>query len=118
MNGTNKKLVLIYFHLQGFVLQPQINFLILRINEAGLFNHWSKQLLKARQISDENDERGIDASYTLKYSDLSTVFLGIVIELFVCFLVFLGEWVVYRFNWRYAAQKKASNEMVLFEYVN
>ncbi len=105
------------------MLQPKINVIILRINEAGLFNCWNEkiiQLLKVRRIfATDNDDNGdgIDASYSLKFSDLKTVFIAILLELFVCCLVFAGEFIVHKCH-THVKRKYATVDKALFDYVN
>lgn len=107
---------------KGFALQRKINKIILRIN-AGLFNHWSdktRQALRTQRIyATEEEHTGIDASYSLKYSDLRTAFVGIILELLVCCLAFVGELIFHHFG-KQARTKKSNrfNDNSLLDYVN
>lgn len=98
-----------------------MNVIILRINEAGLFNHWSdetrRQLGTKHIFATENG--GTDASYSLKYHDLRTVFLIGTIELIVCCLVFIAELIFYECSRRVRMKSlNYSNDNTLFDYVN
>lgn len=99
-----------------------MNIIILRINEAGLFNYWSdmtKRQLKTKHFAIDSGNGDIDANYSLKFHDLTTVFYGMAIELFVCCLAFIGELIFYKCKRRVIMKcSNYSNDNTLFEYVN
>lgn len=101
-----------------------MNRIILRINEAGLFNHWNdetKQKMKSnRRLFAENEDQDIvDANYSLTFLDLQMIFIGIVFDLLLCCLVFIGELIVHKYS-RHAKKKNFahSDDYELFDYVN
>lgn len=94
---------------------------MLQINEAGLFNHWNhktRQGLKGKpNLLSENENQEIDENYSLKYSDLKMVFLGIIFELLACCLVFIGELIVYKCS-RHAKMRNCNDKTLRLDYVN
>lgn len=101
-----------------------MNVIILRINEAGLFNHWNDETIqmmkiKRRFLTENEDQDIVDANYSLTFLDLKTIFIGTFFYLLVCCLVFIGELIVYKYT-RHAKMKKFthSDDYALFDYVN
>lgn len=74
--------------------------------------------MKSR-VSTESENDEIDARYSLNAHDLKMVFFGMLIELFVCFFVFICELITYKWIKRVRIVKRGdSTENALFDYVN